>query len=155
MHNQNPIYEIAIFTIKPEFINQMNDIRQGLRKVLHEFKGLISITTLQPINSNRVYADIAQWQTLKDAQVVAKAFEDGDERFLPYMKTLGACSRIENLLQKTWIWPYFSLIFVKYTYIRLKLMKNLTQTSFPSLRFLFSDKPLEDLKFMGHFMVQS
>lgn len=101
MHNQNPIYEIAIFTVKPEFINQMNDIRQGLRKVLQEFKGLISINTLQPINSNRVYADIAQWQTLKDAQVVAQAFEDGDERFLPYIKTL------------------------------------------------------EDLKFMGHFMVQS
>ena len=88
MHNQKAIYEIAIFTVKPEFVNQMKEIRQGLRNVLHEFKGLISITTLQPINSNRVYADIAQWQTLEDAQVVAKAFEDGDERFLPYMNTL-------------------------------------------------------------------
>ncbi len=56
--------------------------------------------------------------------------------------SLGACPRIENILQKIWIWPDFSLILVKYAYILLKLVKNLTQTSFPSLRFLFSDKLL-------------
>jgi len=48
--------------------------------------------------------------------------------------------RVENLLRKSWIWLYFSLIIVKYTYIRLKLLKNLSQTSFPSLRFLLLDK---------------
>lgn len=88
MQQQNHIIEVAIFTVKPEFINQMAEIRQGLREVLKEFNGLLSLETLQPVNSNRTYADIAKWQTLKDAQVAAKAFEEGDERFMPYMQTL-------------------------------------------------------------------
>ncbi|MCP4289946.1 MAG: hypothetical protein GY792_36955, partial [Gammaproteobacteria bacterium] len=29
-------------------------------------------------------------------------------------RALGACPRIENLLWKSWIWPYFPIIFVKY-----------------------------------------
>lgn len=88
MQQENHIIEIAIFTVKPEFINQMSDIRQGLRTVLKEFSGLISLETLQPVNSNRTYADVAKWQTLEDAQVAAKAFEEGDARFMPYMQTL-------------------------------------------------------------------
>ena len=48
--------------------------------------------------------------------------------------------RVENLLWKSWIWLYFPTIIVKYTYILLKFLKNLPQTNFPSLRFLFLDK---------------
>ncbi|VAW44035.1 hypothetical protein MNBD_GAMMA02-553, partial [hydrothermal vent metagenome] len=46
-----------------------------------------------------------------------------------YQSTLGACPRTGNLLQNSWIWPVSPLIFVKYTYIRLKLVKKLTQTN--------------------------
>lgn len=88
MQKENYIIEVAIFTVKQEYVNQMAEIRQGLRKVLKDFNGLLSLETLQPINSNRTYADIAKWQTLEDAQVAAKAFEEGDERFKPYMQTL-------------------------------------------------------------------
>ena len=88
MKKENYIIEIAIFTVKPEFVNQMSEIRQGLRGVLKDFNGLLSLETLQPVNSNCTYADIAKWQTLEDAQVAAKAFEEGDERFMPYMQTL-------------------------------------------------------------------
>ncbi len=88
MKINNAIIEIAIFTVKQESINQVSEIRSRVKESLQSFKGFISINTLQPVNSSRVFADIALWETLKDAHNAAKAFEEGDERFLPYMNCI-------------------------------------------------------------------
>ena len=88
MKNKSYILEIAIFTVKSEFINQMPVIREGMRKALKVFNGLQSLQTFSPINGNRIFADIAQWDCLESAQIAAKAFEAGDERFLPYIQVI-------------------------------------------------------------------
>jgi len=56
---------------------------------------------------------------------------------------LGACPRIENLLQKSWICAIFRFFSSNRATILLKKAKNSPKPSFPSLRFLFSDKLLE------------
>ena len=40
------------------------------------------------------------------------------------LKTLGGCPRIENLLRKSWIWPDFPIIFVKYSKYSPQIMKK-------------------------------
>jgi hypothetical protein len=55
---------------------------------------------------------------------------------------LGACPRMEARLRKIRIWPFSALFPVKYTYIRLKKPRKMSQTGFPSERVLFSDKLL-------------
>jgi len=55
---------------------------------------------------------------------------------------LGACLRIENLLQKSWICAIFRFFSSNRVTILLKKAKNRPKPSFPSLRSLFSDKLL-------------
>ena len=88
MPKEGHIVEIAAFTVKQENINQVAEIRSAVIKSLTSFKGFISINCLLPINSSRIFADIVHWQTLEDAQIAAKAFEQGDERFIPYMQCI-------------------------------------------------------------------
>ena len=87
---QNPPYilEIAIFTVKNEYVEKMPAIRNGLREVLKDYPGLIEAQTVSPIDDNRVFADIVKWDTLESAVAAAKAFEEGDPRFLPYLEAI-------------------------------------------------------------------
>lgn len=100
MPTKNTIIEVAIFTVKKQYINQVAEIRKDIKKVLLKFKGFISIEMLLPINSKRVFADIAKWQSLEDAQAAAKAFEAGDERFLPYIQCIEGVEFIGHFIQK-------------------------------------------------------
>jgi hypothetical protein len=74
----------------------------------------------------------------------------------PVIKTLshwvylGACPRTATLLRKIRIWPFSAPFPVKYTYIRLKKPRKLTQTSFPSGRSQFSDRHLVIAKYRHH-----
>jgi len=63
-------------------------------------------------------------------------------RFLFSDKLLGACPRTENLLQKSWICAIFCFFSSNRATILLTKAKNSPKPSFPSLRFLFSDKLL-------------
>ncbi len=51
---------------------------------------------------------------------MGKSTESWDAPLLP----LGACPRIENLLWKSWIWPYFPIIFVKYAQYSPQMIKK-------------------------------
>jgi len=73
-----------------------------------------------------LYVDAVGWYLSKQNFVQTDA---------PY--PLGACPRIGNLLRNHWTWPVSPLIFVKYAYIRLKLVKKLTQTSFWAVDYFF------------------
>jgi len=88
MNNKSYVLEVAIFKVKNEFINQLPSIRDGLRAALKDFAGLLALDTFSPVNNNRIFADIAKWDTLENAQIAAKAFESGDSRFLPYMQAI-------------------------------------------------------------------
>jgi len=88
MQKNKVITEVAIFTVKPEFIAKIAKIRKGLREALKDFNGLISLETLMTADDSNVFADIAKWQTLADAKAAAFAFESGDKRFMPYMNAI-------------------------------------------------------------------
>ena len=88
MSKQNYVLEIAIFTVKEEYVEKMVDLRDGLRKALKGFPGLLELHTYTPIGEGRIFADIAKWDTLENAMAASKAFESGDERFMPYMSTI-------------------------------------------------------------------
>ena len=81
------VLEIAIFKVKPECVGEIHILRTGLRKALTEFPGLIEFCGYCPIDSG-MYADIAKWDTHENAVAAAKAFESGDQRFLPYMNSI-------------------------------------------------------------------
>ena len=82
------ILEVAIFTVKKEFVGKMPAIRDGLRVALKDFPGLIELDTFSPSGDDRTFADIAKWDTMGNALAAAKAFESGDERFQPYMAAI-------------------------------------------------------------------
>lgn len=85
---QHPhVLEVAIFTVKEEFVSDMPHLRDGLREALKSFSGLIEFIGYQPLGSN-LFADIARWQDYESAIAAAKAFESGDPRFLPYMNAI-------------------------------------------------------------------
>jgi len=88
MSNGQYVLEVAIFTVKEEFVDKMPTIRDGLRGALKDFPGLIALDTFSPIGDGRTFADIAKWDTMENALAAAKAFESGDERFLPYMAAI-------------------------------------------------------------------
>lgn len=86
------ITEIVVFKVKNEFINRLPEIRNDFKKALADFSGIRAIENLSPINNNRTFADIIHWDNLSNAQIVAKAFENHDERFLPMIKAIDELS---------------------------------------------------------------
>ncbi len=88
MSNSQYVLEVAIFTVKEDFVREMPAIREGLRLSLKDFPGLMSLETYLPTGNDRVFADIAKWDTMEHALAAAKAFESGDERFQPYMAAI-------------------------------------------------------------------
>ena len=88
MQENDYILEVAIFTVKDEFLEKLPVIRQGVRYLIKEFPGLISLETYTPAENANTFADIAKWDTLEHAKAAAQAFESGDKRFLPYMQVI-------------------------------------------------------------------
>lgn len=88
MQSNQYVLEVAIFTVKKEFVEQMPVIRDGLREALKDFPGLITLDTFSPIGDDNAFADLVKWDTLENAQAAAKAFTSGDKRFLPYMEAI-------------------------------------------------------------------
>ncbi|MCF6209352.1 MAG: hypothetical protein L3K24_01460 [Gammaproteobacteria bacterium] len=88
MSNDEYVLEVAVFTVREEYVAKMPGIRDGLRAALKDFSGLIELDTFSPIDGGRIFADIAKWDTLENAMAAAKAFESGDERFQPYMEAI-------------------------------------------------------------------
>jgi hypothetical protein len=54
------------------------------------------------MSDDRIFADLAMWDSLENAQKVAKAFNDGDPRFSEYMHA------IENLTFMSHLAPEMS-----------------------------------------------
>jgi len=67
---------------------EMPALRNGLREALKNFPGMLELETYSPLDDGRIFADICKWDTLENALAAAKAFESGDERFLPYMEAI-------------------------------------------------------------------
>mgnify|MGYP004717713761 FL=1 len=88
MYYPDAVLEVAIFTVKAEFESQMPALRAGLREVLKAFPGLIQYGAYCPISNDRVFADLAVWDSLESARRVADAFNAGDMRFALYMQAI-------------------------------------------------------------------
>ncbi|MBI3561548.1 MAG: hypothetical protein HY080_07530 [Gammaproteobacteria bacterium] len=82
------VLEVAVFSVKEEYIHRIPQIRNGLRKALKDFKGLLQVDSYSPVGDDRVFADIAKWESLENAIVASQAFESGDPRFLPYLEAI-------------------------------------------------------------------
>lgn len=102
MHHSSHVLELAIFKIKQDCVTQVPMLRAGLRETLKTFPGLIEYRAYCPMSDDRVFADLAMWDSLENAQKVAKAFNDGDQRFSEYMYA------IENLTFMSHLAPEMS-----------------------------------------------
>ncbi|WP_288074740.1 hypothetical protein [Pseudomonas sp.] len=90
MMQNSHVLELAIFTVKEGFESQMPELRLMLRETLKGFDGLIEFSGYCPEPQGRVFADLAKWDSLENAQKVAQAFEGGDPRFAPYARAIEA-----------------------------------------------------------------
>lgn len=88
MYKQPHVLELAIFTVKPEYVAQMPRLRDELREALKDFPGLIQYSGYSPMNDQRTFVDLAKWQDMKCAEAVASAFTNGDKRFAGYMAAI-------------------------------------------------------------------
>ena len=88
--------------VKQECVAQIPALRVGLRETLKTFPGLIEYRAYCPMSDDRVFADLAMWDSLENAQKVAKAFNEGDPRFSEYMHA------IENLTFMSHLAPEMS-----------------------------------------------
>ena len=102
MQRSSHVLELAIFKVKQECIEQIPVLRAGLRETLKSFAGLLEYRAYCPTSDDRIFADLAMWDSLENAQKVAKAFNDGDPRFSEYMYA------IENLTFMTHLAPEMS-----------------------------------------------
>jgi hypothetical protein len=87
MPNQH-VLEVAIFTVKAAFAEQLPALRDGLRQALRDFPGLLEFCAYSPLGSELQFADLAKWDCLTNAQAAADAFASGDPRFAPYMHAI-------------------------------------------------------------------
>ena len=85
MLHSSHVLELAIFKVKQEYVAQLPVLRAGLRETLKAFPGLLEYRAYCPMNDDRIFADLAMWDSIENAQKVAKAFSDGDSRFSEYM----------------------------------------------------------------------
>ncbi len=81
------VLELAIFKVKPDLVEHLTAIRQGVRTALQSFPGLIEFQGYCPADSG-VFADVVKWASKAEALAAATAFEQGDPRFLPYMNAI-------------------------------------------------------------------
>jgi len=88
MNNPEYVLDVAVFTVKEEYVAQLPAIREGLRQALKDFSGFLGLESLSPIGDSRTFVDLAKWDTMESVKVVAQAFESGDERFLPLMEAV-------------------------------------------------------------------
>lgn len=102
MQHSSHVLELAIFKVKQECVAQLPVLRAGLRETLKSFPGLIEYRAYCPMSDDRVFADLAMWDSLENAQKVAQAFSEGDPRFSEYMHA------IENLTLMTHLAPEMS-----------------------------------------------
>ncbi|WP_435104306.1 antibiotic biosynthesis monooxygenase family protein [Arhodomonas sp. AD133] len=86
----NHVLEVALFRVKAGREADMPALRAGLRDALRGFPGLLDIQSYEPAGEERVFADLAKWDSLDSALSAADAFENGDPRFLPYFEAIEA-----------------------------------------------------------------
>ena len=98
MPHASHVLELAIFTVKPDCLTQVPALRAQLRETLKSFPGLIDYRAYCPMTDNRVFADLAEWDTLAHAQHVAKAFSDGDPRFANYMNAIESLTFMSHFI---------------------------------------------------------
>ncbi|MHA6194542.1 antibiotic biosynthesis monooxygenase [Pseudomonas wadenswilerensis] len=92
------VLELALFTVKPEYVAQMPQLRNGLREALKGFPGLIEYRGYSPMNEQRTFVDLARWENLECAAAVAKAFNDGDPRFGQYSAAIEHLTFMEHFV---------------------------------------------------------
>jgi heme-degrading monooxygenase HmoA len=86
--NPSHVLEVAIFTVKAGYQDEIPALRVGLREALKGFAGLLEFCGYSPVDDGQTFADIAKWDTLESATAAADAFAAGDPRFAPYMHAI-------------------------------------------------------------------
>lgn len=79
------------------YINDL-ELREGLRETLKGSPGLIEYRAYSPLGTDRVFADLAAWDSLENAQKVAKAFSGADPRFAGYMNAIESLTLMSHFL---------------------------------------------------------
>ena len=88
MNKPEYVMDVAVYTVKEEFISQLPTLRADLGQALKGFSGFLGLESLSPIGDSRTFVDLAKWDTMESVKVVAQAFENGDERFMPLLEAV-------------------------------------------------------------------
>jgi heme-degrading monooxygenase HmoA len=88
MNKPEYVLDVAVYTVKEEFVAQLPSIKDGLRQTLKSFSGFLGLESLSPMDEGRVFVDLAKWDCMESVKVVADAFQSGDERFVPLMEAV-------------------------------------------------------------------
>jgi heme-degrading monooxygenase HmoA len=97
MQNAEHVLEVVVFKVKPDYVAQLPDLRDALRKNLKDFPGFIAFSGYSP-HGEGAYADLVKWRSHDDAQAAAQAVASGDARFAPYMSAIESVSFMGHLV---------------------------------------------------------
>lgn len=81
------VLEVVIFKVKPDSVEKISELRANLQNTLATFNGFVEFKGYYPMGDN-TFVDVVKWDDIGSAQVVAKAFQQGDVRFQAYMSAI-------------------------------------------------------------------
>ena len=74
MESKN-VKELVVYTIKPEFKNEIIRIQELVKSCLTSFNGFQDIESYQSTSDKTILMDWVSWNTLEDAKHAQKEFE--------------------------------------------------------------------------------
>jgi len=90
-----PVVEVVIYDIKPEFIEEYRQFHlPKFRQLVESFEGMISYETLSSCNELSKHIDLVKWKDLKSAVKAAemvKTIQQSDE-FSGYLEAFESVS---------------------------------------------------------------
>ena len=69
------VKELVVYTIKPEFSDEVETIQNIVKECVSTFKGFVSIESYQSTSSETTLMDWLNWESIEDAQSAQKQFE--------------------------------------------------------------------------------
>jgi heme-degrading monooxygenase HmoA len=69
------VKELVVYTIKPEFKDDVTRVQDLVKECVANFDGFINIESYQSTSNELQLMDWLSWETLKDAKYAQKEFE--------------------------------------------------------------------------------
>ncbi|MEM7548247.1 MAG: GyrI-like domain-containing protein [Bacteroidota bacterium] len=80
------VLEVVLYKIKTESVENFENIKTSVRKLISEYPGFVSWKSLSSVKEDRLVLDLVEWKSLDYATNAATKVEN-DVRFIPFMNT--------------------------------------------------------------------